>query len=86
MMAFFLLMWLLGSTANGDLKGIAESIINTECAMRRRVPPQLADEELREARVINSRQELVRHEEMPMLLTMRMGSLPSARVTKRSSR
>ena len=24
MMAFFLLMWLLGSTANGDLKGIAE--------------------------------------------------------------
>lgn len=28
MMAFFLLMWLLGSTANGDLKGIAEFFQN----------------------------------------------------------
>lgn len=28
MMAFFLLMWLLGSTANGDLKGIAEFFLN----------------------------------------------------------
>jgi len=28
MMAFFLLMWLLGSTANGDLKGIAEYFQN----------------------------------------------------------
>lgn len=28
MMAFFLLMWLLGSTANGDLKGIAEYFTN----------------------------------------------------------
>lgn len=28
MMAFFLLMWLLGSTANGDLKGIADFFLN----------------------------------------------------------
>ena len=28
MMAFFLLMWLLGSTASGDLKGIAEFFLN----------------------------------------------------------
>ena len=28
MMAFFLLMWLLGSTANGDLKGIADYFLN----------------------------------------------------------
>lgn len=28
MMAFFLLMWLLGSTANGDLKGIADYFTN----------------------------------------------------------
>jgi chemotaxis protein MotB len=28
MMAFFLLMWLLGSTANGDLKGIADYFQN----------------------------------------------------------
>ncbi len=28
MMAFFLLMWLLGSTANGDLKGIADHFQN----------------------------------------------------------
>ena len=28
MMAFFLLMWLLGSTSNGDLKGIAEFFLN----------------------------------------------------------
>ena len=28
MMAFFLLMWLLGSTAQGDLKGIAEFFLN----------------------------------------------------------
>ena len=28
MMAFFLLMWLLGSTANGELKGIAEFFQN----------------------------------------------------------
>ena len=28
MMAFFLLMWLLGSTASGDLKGIAEFFQN----------------------------------------------------------
>ena len=28
MMAFFLLMWLLGSTANGDLKGLADYFQN----------------------------------------------------------
>ena len=28
MMAFFLLMWLLGSTASGDLKGIADFFQN----------------------------------------------------------
>ncbi len=28
MMAFFMLMWLLGSTANGDLKGIADYFLN----------------------------------------------------------
>ena len=28
MMAFFLLMWLLGSTASGDLKGIADYFLN----------------------------------------------------------
>ncbi len=28
MMAFFLLMWLLGSTSNGDLKGIADYFLN----------------------------------------------------------
>ena len=28
MMAFFLLMWLLGSTAQGDLKGIADYFQN----------------------------------------------------------
>jgi chemotaxis protein MotB len=28
MMAFFLLMWLLGSTASGDLKGIADYFQN----------------------------------------------------------
>ena len=28
MMAFFMLMWLLGSTSNGDLKGVAEFFLN----------------------------------------------------------
>ena len=31
MMAFFLLMWLLGSTAQGDLKGISEWLRRGRC-------------------------------------------------------
>ena len=38
MMAFFLLMWLLGSTAKGDLQGIADYFQNPLKVAPRRTP------------------------------------------------